>query len=125
MKLTQSVIVIAMAVFLCGSALADTINVEKPTKRMAQIESKYNAHILCIMRDAVKHVDYWIFMILSSDRLFNVLPVAVPKDCTDHDMEIAIDSALNCADFYETEFNRLKEKAEATPAPKPLNESSI
>lgn len=82
---------------------ADPPTVDK-TARMTEIETKYHVQIVGILRHG--KTEYWVFMEHQTETgtALDGFPVVIPKNGSDHDMEIATIAAENCAAFYETEL---------------------
>lgn len=98
---------------LAGPVYSDPLKTEDKTKRMAQLEKKFNCTIAGILRS--DHQDFWIFMEAQSTTTFGRVPIVVLSTATDHDMEVARVAAENCAAYYDSEI--IRAKALATPTP--------
>ena len=70
--------------------------------RMTAIAEKFGIAPVCMLQDSkTGKVDLWLFAIKSNDLTFEVCPIQVPANATDHDVQIAIDSARVVAKWYE------------------------
>jgi hypothetical protein len=107
-----------LALLLLASTHVDPLKTEDKTRRMAQIEAKYNVEIVGILRTSGR-ADYWIFMESQPTTTFGRVPIVIPKDGTDHDMEIARTAAENCAAYYDSEIRRAK------PTPTPVSAFTV
>ena len=100
--------------FLASNALSDdAVKIVHPTKRMTAIMEKYNIAPMYTIHDSERHMDVWVFLGRSAKHMFHALPVVVPANATNHEVEISIMSADNCAAFYELLLK--KQKDEETP----------
>ena len=102
----------ALFLTFASTVHADPLLADK-TPRMAAIETKYHMRMAGILRTP-EQSDYWTFMITEPATTFRAYPVVVPKDASDHDVDVAIIAASHCAVFYET---NLKAAPDATPEP--------
>lgn len=93
---------------------ADPPNPDRKTRRMVQIEAKYNVAFHGILRTDA-HEDYWIFMESQPLTTFGRLPIVISSTGTDHDFEVARVAAENATAFSDAEIRRAK--ALATPTP--------
>ena len=107
------------ALLTCSGLADSTAKIEHPTKRMTAISEKYHIEPIYTFHDSDKNADFWVFLGRSDKRLFHALPVVVPANATNHDVEISIMSAENCASFYELLIQKQKEESTETQGFRP------
>jgi hypothetical protein len=107
---------IKLALFL----LAFTLPVSPPPEkledkppRMLAIEKEFHVNMITILR--TPQGDFWVFMQHQSGTLFAFYPVVIPKDATNHDVNVAQFAAQSCAAYYESALKH----AGASPTPSP------
>jgi hypothetical protein len=104
---------------------ADPLWADK-TARTNQIERKYHMEFDAILR--IHGVDYWVFMCADKEALFDHFPVVVLHDSDDHDVDVAIIAARNCASFYDAQFKPLPKPAaspKASPSATPASAFTV
>jgi hypothetical protein len=101
---------ICLAIVCASRAFGDDpAKIEHPTKRMIAISQKYNIEPMYTIHDADRKLDLWVFLGRSAKHMFHALPVVVPANATNHDVEISIMSADNCAAFYDILIQKQKD----------------
>jgi hypothetical protein len=93
-------LIIASAFILSPASFGSDIQYQQLTKRMKAIEEKFSLKMVLVEKTQVGEM--WIFMAKSDKGRFGILPITVPKKATDKEVEVAMQSAIECALFYES-----------------------